>query len=64
MYYWFIKYKNWKLFLYLYKIDLASNKKEEEINNFINNFIKYIQERYNFDINKNHFLGINLSQKL
>ena len=31
------------------------NKKEDEINNFINS----IKEKYEVDINKNHFLGIN-----
>ena len=36
-------------------IDLSKNKKEDEINNFINS----IKEKYEVDINKNHFLGIN-----
>ena len=44
-------------------IDLPKNKKEDEINNFINS----IKEKYEVDIDKNHFLGINsilLSQGL
>jgi hypothetical protein len=44
-------------------IDLSKNKKEDEINNCI----KYIKGKYEVDINKNHFLGINsilLSQGL
>ena len=42
-------------FYILNKIDLSSNEKEVEINNFKN----YINKRFNVDINKNHFLGIN-----
>ena len=42
-------------FYILNKIDKATNKKEIEIENFKN----YIHERYNVDINKNHFLGTN-----
>ena len=41
--------------IFLNKIDLSSNKKEDEIQNFKN----YIQKRFDVDINKNHFLGIN-----
>ena len=44
-------------------IDLSKNKKEDEINNFKNS----IKEKYEVDIDKNHFLGINsilLSQGL
>ena len=42
-------------FYILNKIDKATNKKEIEIENFKN----YIHERYDVDINKNHFLGTN-----
>ncbi len=42
-------------FYILNKIDKATNKKEVEIENFKN----YIHERYNVDLNKNHFLGTN-----
>jgi len=42
-------------FYILNKIDKATNDKEVEINNFKN----YIHERYDVDINKNHFLGTN-----
>ena len=42
-------------FYILNKIDKATNNKEVEIENFK----KYIHDRYNVDLNKNHFLGTN-----